>query len=335
MKLQNNPQLKIAKHLLFMPDLFNFYLTGIKKNEYTIASTSSLLDAKTKNWSKKIIKQLGLPQHIFCEIAQPTSVIGKLKKSICEELKCNSIDVIATGSHDTANAAFTTYTKNNTTAFLSSGTWSLLGVHLQHPVLTKQAMQAGFTNEGGINNNIRFLKNISGLWILQRLVKEWQQQENIIIDYNQLAAEAALTKPINTILDTNDKSFTSPASMSKTINDYCKRTRQRTPKNKGEYAKTVLQSLVAQYKTFLQQIEKVTEKTIEQIHIVGGGSQNQLLNQLTANATKKLVIAGPAEATAVGNIIVQAISKNEIKNMQEASSLIQQSFALKHYQPQS
>ena len=335
MKQNNDPQLKIAKHLLFMPDLFNYYLTGIKKNEYTIASTSNLIDAKTGTWSKKIIKQLGLPQQIFCDIIHPSNVIGKLKKSVCEELNCYPVDVIATGSHDTANAAFTTYNNNNSTAFLSSGTWSLLGVHLPHPILTKQAMQAGFTNEGGIDNNILFLKNIPGLWILQSLVKEWQEQENIEINYNRLIAEATATKSIKTRIDTEDKSFANPVSMSKAIGDYCKRTNQKAPQNKSEYVKTILESLAEQYKSTIQQIEKVTGNKIEQIHVVGGGSQNELLNQLTANATQKPVIAGPTEATAIGNIITQAMAKKQIRNLQQASFIIQNSFTLKQYQPKS
>lgn len=334
MKLNNEPQLKIAKHLLFMPDLFNYYLTGIKKNEYTIASTSNLLDAKTRTWSKKIITRLGLPQNIFCDIVYSANVIGKFKKSVCEELNCYSMDVIATGSHDTANAAFTAYTKKNSTAFLSSGTWSLLGVHLQNPILAKPAMQADFTNEGGINNNILFLKNIPGFWILQSLVKEWQQQENIVIDYDKLVMGASAKKTINTILDTEDKNFISPISMQKAINDYCQRTNQKVPENKSGYVRTIIESLAVKYKATIQQMEKITGNEIEQIHIVGGGSQNQLLNQLTANATKKQVIAGPTEATVIGNIIVQAMAKKQIKSLHKAASIIQNSFALKQYHPQ-
>lgn len=332
MRLEGHPQLQIARSLLFMPDLFNYFLTGEKRNEYTIASSSSLLDASKKTWSAKVIKALDIPPHLFCSIVHPGELIGKLTEEVCDELNCYPIDVFAVGSHDTASAAAVTYSHNGHTAFLSSGTWSLMGMHLEKPVLTEEAMLADITNEGGIDNKITFLKNITGLWMLQNVVKEWKE-ENGQTAYDTLLGEASLAKPFTALVDPDDKSFSNPASMSKAIVAYCQATGQPVPETKGGFTRVILESLALKYREAVQQIEQCTNVKVEQVHIVGGGSMNALLNQLTSDATGLPVIAGPVEATAIGNIIVQAMAKGEIKNMDDAAAIISHSFSVEKYTP--
>lgn len=334
MQLQNDPQLSMAKDLLFMPDLFNYFLTGIKKNEYTDASTSSLLDANTKTWSKEIIDALQIPGHIFQEIIHPGELVGQLTNEICEELCCSPIDVFAVGSHDTASAAAATYTKGHSTAFLSSGTWSLMGLHLDKPVLTSEALALNITNEGGIDNKITFLKNITGLWMLQNVVKEWEHND-YETDYAVLIEEAMQAKAFRALVDPDDKDFAKPKDMRQAIVSYCNKTGQQAPVTKGEFVRVIIESLALKYREVVQKIQQSTGVQIEQIHIVGGGSQNEMLNQLTADATGLPVIAGPVEATAIGNIIVQAIAKKEIADMDEAAALIKSSFSVKKYLPEN
>lgn len=332
MKRSNDPQLTIAKDLLFMPDLFNYFLTGVKKNEYTEASTSSLLDAQTKSWSKEIMEALELPQAIFQDIVHPGEWIGALTKELCEELNCPPIDVFAVGSHDTASAAAVTYTRSHATAFLSSGTWSLMGLHIDKPILNNESLELNITNEGGIDNKITFLKNITGLWMLQNVVREWEQ-EGYVTDYAALIEEAAHVKPFLAILDPDDEQFAKPKDMRQAIVDYCIRTHQQAPVTKGEFVRVMMESLALKYRDVVKKIEQSTGRAIEQLHIVGGGSQNEMLNQFTADATGLPVMAGPVEATAIGNIIVQAIAKKEIADMDEAAEIIGNSFSVKKYFP--
>lgn len=322
MKKSGDVLLEAADKLLFMPDLFSYYLTGVANNEYCIASTSELLDARTRSWNRALIEKLGLPQSLFGELVMPGTVRGKVKREICEELGMSEeVDVIAVGSHDTASAVFAVPAAGNSRrAYLSSGTWSLLGVELSEPVLSEEARNAGFTNEGGVGGKIRFLQNITGLWMLQRLIGQWKEQGKET-DYEFLVT-AAEQADIPSILDVDDKAFQNPMDMEAAIAGYCRERNCRVPASQGEYVRCVLQSLAQRYKRGIGQLNRLLPAPVEQLHIVGGGCRNRLLNRLTSEALGIPVYAGPVEATAIGNILVQALAKGEIKDRNEIREII-------------
>lgn len=292
-----------GKRLLFMPDLFNFYLCGKAANEYTIASTSGLLDAATGQWDRDLMKQLAIPESIFCPIVRPGEVIGTILPEIAEATGLHpDVKIIAVGSHDTASAV-NAITLDDRTAFLSSGTWSLLGIGLPSPVTTPEAAAAGYANEGG-TDGILFLQNITGLWILQQLVEQWSRQ-NLTCDYPSLV-EMAEKADTDTIIDVDDPEFAAHGDMQQKILRYCSDNGLKAPESQGETVRTVLQSLAARYRRGLDEMEAATGRRISRLHIIGGGSRNRLLNRLTEEMTGRKVTAGPAEATAIGNLMTQA-----------------------------
>lgn len=333
MKQSRNVQLEVADRLLFMPDLFSFFLTGVANNEYCIASTSELLDAKKRNWSKETIRTLGLPEHLFGDIITPGTIRGKLKKEIAHETALGDVDVIAVGSHDTASAVAAIPSTNGQVAFLSSGTWSLLGVEVSEPILTEEARQSQFTNEGGIGGNIRFLQNITGLWILQRLMSEWKAQgEKQEYDVIIPQAEEAM---IDSIIPVDDSLFMNPENMEAAILDYCHAHALQAPQNKAEFVKCVIQSLAAKYRDAVDKLNQCLPSPIKQLNIIGGGSQNKLLNQLTADYLGIPVYAGPVEATAMGNILVQAMAKGEIADLRELREIVSRTVTPQIYYPKN
>lgn len=328
----NDPQLVIADKLLFMPDLFSYFLTGIANNEYCIASTSGLLDAREKTWSMELIDQLGLPPRLFGNIIQPGTIRGKLKREIASETGLGDVDVIAVGSHDTASAvvAVSSFTKGN--AFLSSGTWSLLGVETDEPVLTEEARLNGFTNEGGVGGKIRFLQNITGLWILQCLMNEWKNQGREV-DYDQILEQAAQADR-QPVIPVDDPSFRNPACMETAIREYCGNKQLKAPATREELVRCVVESLAYRYKHGVDSMNKCLPFPIKQLHIIGGGCRNKLLNQLTADYLGIPVYAGPAEATAMGNILVQARAKEEISSAWELKEIVKRSVDPQIFYPQ-
>jgi rhamnulokinase len=331
-KRDNDPQLEIAEHLLFMPDLFNYLLTGQIKNEYTISSTSQLLHAGTKEWSEGMFEKLDLPRKLMNEIVYPGTVIGQLSPEICEELGCAPIDVLAVGSHDTASAlAAVPASDDKNWAFLSSGTWSLMGVEMDAPLFTEEALQNDFTNEGAVGGKIRFLRNMTGLWILQQLMHEWRKM-NIEPEYSTMCAEAEEVEP-QAIIDVDAPDFKNPKSMIEAIRTYCDNTGQIAPETTGQYMRCITESLSRKYAEVAEKMTACTGEKIERLHIIGGGCQNSLLNQLAANALNVEVLAGPVEATALGNIMVQAMAKGEIASLVEGRQMITQSVEMKTYYP--
>lgn len=318
MKRNGDAALTAADKLLFMPDLFSYFLTGVANNEYCIASTSELMNARTRTWNRPLISKLGLPEHLFGDIVMPGTVRGKLLPEICKETGLSTdVEVIAVASHDTASAVFALPQTSKPRAYLSSGTWSLLGVTLPEPILTEEARVAGFTNEGGVGGTIRFLQNITGLWMLQRLVAQWQA-EGLQTSYDYLIPEAERSN-IMTILDVDAPEFQSPSDMARAIADACVATGQSVPQSQGDYVRIVLQSLAQRYKQGIQQLNTLLPEPVESLHIVGGGSRNQLLNRLTAEATGLPVTTGPVEATAIGNVILQAIAVGDISSRNDVT----------------
>lgn len=331
--MKGSAQLDAAAHLLFMPDLFSYFLTGTINNEYCIASTSELLDAKKRDWSWETIEALGLPKHIFGPIVMPGTVRGKLRADIAEETGLGEVEVVAVGSHDTASAvaAVPAEEDGSLVAFLSSGTWSLLGVELAEPVLTEAARLAEFTNEGGVEGRIRFLQNITGLWILQRLMSEWKEQgEEQTFGELLPAAERA---EITSLIPVADAAFMNPASMEQAICDYCEKTQQPVPTSKAEMTRCVLQSLAKKYQEAIAGANPLLLAPISRLHIIGGGSQNALLNQLTADALGVPVWAGPVEATAMGNILMQAKAAGEVKDIADLRSVVRNSVKPNVFEP--
>lgn len=322
LKLADSPQLQIADKLLFTPDLFSYFLTGEANTEYTIASTSEMLDARKRDWDWELIDSLGLPRHLFCPIVMPGTVRGRLRKVIAEETGLGEVDVIAVGSHDTASAvaAVPATDDEQPVAFISSGTWSLLGVEINEPILTEEARRAEFTNEGGIGGKITFLQNITGLWFIQRLMAEWkeegdEQQYDILLP----AAEKAV---IDTVIPVDDAAFQNPPSMQQAIIDYCNAHNLTAPTSKAETTRIVLQSLAAKYAEATSALNAMLPSPIKKLHIIGGGSQNKLLNRLTEEALGVPVEAGPVEATGIGNILTQALAKGEVSDIAEMRRIV-------------
>ena len=309
-QLMSETDLQRAERLLFMPDLFNYFLTGKCYNEFTIASTSQLLNTKTHQWDDVIFKKLNLPKRLMQEIIYPGTVIGELTAELAAEVGGNA-KVVAIGSHDTASAVASIKDDGSDWAFISSGTWSLMGTPSKEPIISKEALESDFTNEGMTDGRIRFLKNITGLWLIQQLVKEWEQ-EGYKCDYSELVKEAELSS-LDSSFDVDDARFMNPEKMSEAIISYLKEENQELPKSKGDFMRCVCISLAKKYAEVKTQMERCTNKKISKIYIVGGGSKNQLLNRLAAEYTQCEVIRGEVEATAMGNILVQLKSEN-LKN---------------------
>lgn len=309
-QLMSETDLQHAERLLFMPDLFNYFLTGKCYNEFTIASTSQLLNTKTHQWDDAIFERLNLPKRLMQDIIYPGTVIGELTAELAAEVGGNA-KVVAIGSHDTASAVASIKDDGSDWAFISSGTWSLMGTPSKEPIISKEALESDFTNEGMTDGRIRFLKNITGLWLIQQLVKEWEQG-GYKCDYSELVKEAELSS-LDSSFDVDDARFMNPEKMSEAIISYLKEENQELPITKGDFMRCVCISLAKKYTEVKTQMERCTNKKINKIYIVGGGSKNQLLNRLTAEYTQCEVIRGEVEATAMGNVLVQLKSEN-LKN---------------------
>lgn len=331
MKESDDVQLSVADKLLFMPDLFAYFLTGVAKNEYTIATTSELLNAKEKIWSDKLIHQLKLPSYLLTDIIFSGNTLGYIKKEIAKETGLNeNVKVISVATHDTASAILAIPSQNLNKVFLSSGTWSILGVTVKDPILTEQAQKAGFTNEGGVGN-IRFLQNITGLWILQQLMKQWSERGDNT-KYDELLTSAQQST-LNSIIDVDHTMFSNPQHMEQAIIDYCVSTKQAIPSTPGDFTRCVVESLAERYKKGLAEIQLFLPEPITELHIIGGGSQNRLLNQLTADKCNVSVIAGPVEATAMGNLLMQAFAFGEVESLDEINKIVYNSTSIEVFSP--
>jgi len=332
MKLNKPNILAKARKLIFIADLFTYYLCGKAFSEYTFASTSQLLDMRTGKWSKPIFDKLHLPMNIMQDIVKPGTIVGKLTKQLAAELNCKQIPVIVVGAHDTASAVAAVPADENTIwAYLSSGTWSLMGLEVPHAIINDQTYKYPFTNEGGVENTIRLLKNIAGLWLLQECRRQWQK-EGTDLSYDQLTDMAAKAKPFAAIIDPDYNEFMLPGDMPAKINRFLARTNQKPIDDKGQIARVILEALALKSRWVFEKLQEVTGKSIDCLHIVGGGIQNKLLCQFTADAVGKKTITGPIEATAAGNILMQAKATGQIKSIAEGRRIIRNSFDLKEYE---
>ncbi|AZO93791.1 rhamnulokinase family protein [Halocella sp. SP3-1] len=322
-----------AATLLFMPDLLNYLLTGEKYNEYTIASTAQLFNPVKNTWSETIFKGLGIPVDIMQKIIYPGTRIGDLLPAVKKECGLNNdLPVMAVGSHDTASAVAATPLGDENSVYLSSGTWSLLGMELTEPVINEDSLKENFTNELGLEKKVRFLKNITGLWLIQECKRIWQR-EGKDLSYSEISEASAQATPFKYRLDPDDPVFMKPENMPEVIKEYCRKTKQAVPETIGEMARGIYESLAFSYDKVIKRLEKLVDRKIKNIHMVGGGIQAELLCQYTADISKRRVLAGPVEATATGNVLAQLIGLGEIKDLKEGRELVRNSIKLKEYLP--
>ena len=334
MKREGDPVLNQAADMLFMPDLLAYLLTGQKGTEYTVASTSELLNPYTRDWDLELMKQLGLPTDILGEVKLPGNVRGVLLEEIAKECGVNQAPVIAVGGHDTASAALAVPAKEADYAFLSSGTWSLLGAEIPEPLCAEAVRLANYTNEGCVDGSIRLLKNIMGLWIIQECKREWDRRSDAV-DFAELVEMAMGATPFKAILDVDDPCFLAPGDMPRRIQAYCERTGQPVPKGRGEISRVIYESLALKYRWAVERLEEVLEKPIKVLHIVGGGSKNGLLNKFTAEAIKRPVVAGPGEGTVIGNLLMQAKALGVIGDIPELRRVVEASFPTRTFLPET
>ncbi len=343
LKQEHPEHLEHAKWLLMIPEYFNFKLTGIKKNEYTNATSTNLVNAYTKTWDEEIIRELGLPCEIFHELNMPCTSVGHLSAKV-QRIVGFDAEVMLPATHDTGSAFLAIPANDEQAVYISSGTWSLLGVENDEPITTADSMKQNFTNEGGAWYRYRYLKNIMGLWMIQSVRRELNgtayvqgkktmEKKEKTWSFQDLIAEAQKAEDFKSIVDVNRECFLAPASMIQQIKDECERTCQRVPESVGELMQCIYNSLALCYKDAIENMEKMAGKKFTSINIVGGGSQDQYLNQKTAEMTKRTVYAGPVEGTAIGNLIVQMIAHQEIKDLHKAREIIKESFEIREVRP--
>jgi rhamnulokinase len=323
--------LDAAQRFVMIPDLFNYWLTGEVRSEYTDASTTQLIDPRTRTWAPDVMERLNLPARLAAPIVEPGTIIGPIRAEVAAGGALRGTPVIASASHDTASAV-AAITARDGTAFISSGTWSLVGTELDEPVLTPHAMRLNFSNEGGVAGTTRLLKNVMGLWLLQGCRRSWARS-NRQFTYGELMDAAAREPALRCLVDPDDPSFANPTDMPEAINRFCCRTDQSMPTTPGSYARTVFDSLALKYRLVIRDLQAVIERPIARIHVIGGGSQNALLNQLTADATGLPVIAGPVEATALGNIAVQMLATGAAASLPAARAIIDRSIPTTLFTP--
>ena len=318
-----SPLLSNAKTFLTIPDLLNFWLTGTKLCEFTNSTTTQMYNPLTGDWAISLLNELHIPNYIFPEIVPPGTKIGEYQ----------DIPVFTVASHDTGSAVTAVPAKSENFAYISSGTWSLVGLEVKEPIINDFALEANVTNEGGVYGTFRLLKNVMGLWILQECRRSWES-EGKDYSYNELTNLANYAQPLRSFISPNDSIFLHSGNHPQLIKNFCKKTFQPVPETKGEIVRCVLESLALAYKSVLDKLLRISGKKVDVIYIIGGGSQNELLNQMTANATGVPVITGPTEATVIGNAVVQLITLGELKDINEARQLISGMTELKKYEPE-
>lgn len=332
--LEHSPALmKMADQFLCIADYFNYVFSGVARVEQSMASTSQIYDPRVRNWSEKLIEAFGFPSHIFPQIVPAGEKLGSLTPANASEVGLANVEVVATCSHDTGAAvAAVPATEGDDWAYLSSGTWSLIGVELPQPLISDAVLDANFTNEGGYGGTTRFLKNVVGLWILQECRRTWEA-EGKVLDYATLMTLATDATPLVSLINPDDARFLKPGGMPDKIQAFCRETNQPVPETTGAFVRCILESLALMYRRQLTVIESLTGRSIKKLHIVGGGSQSALLNQFSANATGRVVLAGPVEGTAIGNILIQAITAGELDSLAALRACVAKSFPVAEFKP--
>jgi rhamnulokinase len=324
--------LSLADKILFMPDALSYMLTGEMVTEYSIASTSQMLDACQQDFSAELLNSLGLAKSNFGKFVFPGTVVGKLSELLQKQTGLGAVPVIAVAGHDTASAVAAVPAENENFAYLSSGTWSLMGIETGKAIITDESFRLNFTNEGGIEGSIRFLKNICGMWLLEQCRREWEN-EGACYSYPAIVEMSNAAAGFKSIINPDDASFANPPSMTGAIVNYCKKTEQSVPETHAEFVHCIFSSLAARYKEVLAHLQQFAPFKIEKLHVIGGGSQNKLLNQMTADSIGIPVVAGPCEATAIGNIMVQAKGLGLVNSLMEMRAIIKNSIETETFFP--
>lgn len=333
--VEHDPQvLSGADVLLMIPDLFNYWLTGEKACELTIATTTQCYDPRRRDWAVSMLERLGIPGRIFLKPIPPGTVLGRLAASVREETQLGAVPVVAPACHDTGSAVAAVPAQNADFAYISSGTWSVVGAELAEPVINDQTLAWNFTNEGGVCGTTRLLRNVAGLWLVQQCREFWARQGEDY-SYAELAQMAAQAPALQAVVDPDHADFMRPGDMPALVQAYCRRTGQTVPQTTGEIVRVVLEGLALKYRLQLERLEQIVGRRLAPVHIVGGGTQNRLLNQLTADALGRTVLAGPVEATALGNALLQAIALGDLASLDEGRALVQQSFPIDVYEPRT
>jgi rhamnulokinase len=332
MVLNKSPQFEIAQTLVTIPDLFNYWLTGKIVCEFTIATTTQCFDPYKRDWSRPLLAAMGIPLHLFQPTIEPGTVIDNMDVAVANELGVGRIPVVAPACHDTGSAVVAIPAEGKNFAWLSSGTWSILGVDADQPVVTDQTLKYNFTNEGGVFGKWRLSKNVVGLWILQECRRIWAHHGEDL-SYDEITHLAADAKPFRFVIDPDFGGFMHPDDMPDQIRQYCVSSGQPVPQTKGELIRSVLESIALKYRWVLERLEEITGTHFERLHIIGGGTQNRLLNQFTADATQRTCLTGPVEATALGNVLMQGIALGQIESLEHARNLVSKSFPPSVYQP--
>ena len=337
---QENPRLiDQAEDFLMIPDVFNWLLTGEKTNEFSDCTTTQLLNPQTRKWSTKLLNAFEIPEKLFRDVTDPGTDLGKLQSSVADATNLRNAKVIVPGTHDTASAVLAVPARGATSAkpdwcYISSGTWSLMGVEVPDPIITDKCLELNFTNEGGVGGTVRVLKNIGGLWLIQECRRVWALQGREYT-WEQMTQMTFGAKPLESLINPDAPDFTAPRDMPEAIRAFCEKTNQPVPVSDGAVVRCALESLAMRYRQVLGWLEELTGGNIKTIHIVGGGTQNEQLSQMAANACNRAVVAGPIEATAIGNAMLQAIAMGAVDSIEAARQIVAESFEVNSYEPQS
>ena len=330
---KNRPwMLERADKMLFMPDLFAYMLTGKMCAEYSIASTSQIIDLQTGSWSKELLDAFGIREDIFAPLVKPGTVLGMLAPEVCEECGVDPVPVISVCGHDTQSAITSVPCEDGNFAFLSSGTWSLFGTELEKPIVNETSLNINITNEGGFDDTVGFLKNIIGLWLIQESRRQWQRQGEDY-SYADLEKLALAAEPFKCFIDPDAPEFVPHGNIPKRVQEFCEKTGQYVPQTVGEIMRCIYESLAMKYKLTFEKLCECTERDYPVIHVIGGGTKDTLLCQLTANSCNRTVKAGPIEATVMGNVAVQLMSADAVASISEARKIVANSSELKTYIP--
>ncbi|HEX3871961.1 MAG TPA: rhamnulokinase family protein [Pirellulales bacterium] len=336
MRQQNSPLLDVAETFLMMPDVINWLLTGHKCNEFTNATTTQCFDPRAHAWATDLLETLRVPTHLFAPLVEPGTVLGGMRAEVASETGLHGVNVVAPGTHDTASAVLAVPTSSNSRrpdwCYISSGTWSLMGVELPEPVISDPCLRLNFTNEGGVGNTIRLLKNITGLWLVQECRRVWEQAGRKYT-WETLSGMVAEAEPLTAFVAPDAPQFQAPCDMPEVVRAFCKSTNQRVPSDDAAVTRVCLDSLALRCRYVLGALEELIGNRLDTVHIVGGGTQNRLLCQATADACQRPVQAGPVEATVIGNVLVQAIADGELASIAEARELVRRSFPVESYEP--
>ena len=332
MSVQKSPLFDIARSFVTVPDLFNYWLSGEITNEFTNATTTQCLDPRTREWSTCVRDAMEIPTHLFKPVTDPGTRLGTLLKPVAEETGAGGVRIVVPACHDTGSAVVAVPARNQDFAWISSGTWSILGAEIREPCLTEKALEYNFTNEGGVFGTWRLSKNIMGLWLVQECKRTWAHLGEEL-SYDEITRLAFEARPFLAVIDPDDDRFLHPGDMPERIQKDCAQTNQAVPQTKGEIIRVALESVALKYRWVLARLEELAEKQFAPIHIIGGGTKNRLLNQFTADATNRVVVTGPVEATAIGNVLMQAIGLGDLASLSDARTVVRASFEVEEYHP--